>query len=268
MKTIKYFLLLMLITMAFVKGVPRWKTGVALYSFHHHAFKKSLDMAQRCGLTNVEGFSFQKLGEDFGDKTMGDLNATEVTLVKQMLAERNLNMSSLFVGKANGLNDWEKYFKLGQEFGVKYLVCEPLKKDWGIIDSLAGVYKTKIAIHEHKKPNLYWHPDSVLAAVKGHKNIGACADIGHWVRSGLDPVNCLKALSGHIIGIHLKDVDKSGKDVDPGKGEIDFARVVQELKRQKFTGYINVECEHNWEDNTTDVKNAIQYIQDTAKNEK
>jgi sugar phosphate isomerase/epimerase len=38
------------------------------------------------------------------------------------------------------------------------------------------------------------------------KRIGACCDTGHWVRSGLHPVECLKKLEGRILGFHLKDV--------------------------------------------------------------
>ena len=51
-------------------------------------------------------------------------------------------------------------------------------------------------------------PDSVLAAIKGHPNIGSCADVGHWSRNGLNPVECLKKLEGHVFGVHLKDIVK------------------------------------------------------------
>ncbi len=142
-----------------------------------------------------------------------------------------------------------------------------------MIDSLAGLYKMKIAIHEHAKGiSAYWHPDSVLAAIKGHANIGACADLGHWARSGLNPVECLKLLDGHIIGLHLKDVaemnNAKAQDVDPGTGVIDFTGVIKELKRQNFKGYIQVECEHNMENNLADVKDAIRYINELAIKEK
>ena len=77
-----------------------------------------------------------------------------------------------------------------------------------MVDSLAGVYGIKVAIHDHPKPNMYWSPDSVLAATQGHSNIGSCADIGHWARNGVDPVEALKKLEGHVIGAHLKDIVK------------------------------------------------------------
>lgn len=40
--------------------------------------------------------------------------------------------------------------------------------------------------------------------------MGVCADIGHWVRSGLNPVDCLRQLEGRVISLHIKDLNKFG----------------------------------------------------------
>jgi sugar phosphate isomerase/epimerase len=241
-----------------------FKMGVALYSFNHYSFKKSLDLADSCGVKYVEGFSFHKLGEGFGDITMDGLDKTNIALMKTMLLKKHLVMASMYAGGANSLAGWKKYFELARELHLQYLVCEPGRRQWNMIDSLAGVYHIKIAIHDHVRPSPYWHPDSVLAIAKGHPNIGACADIGHWANSGLDPVKCLKILDGHIISLHLKDVDQANNDVVPGKGIIDFAGIVKELKRQHFNGIIDVECEHNMDNNVQDVKAAVDYVNQVA----
>ena len=91
-----------------------------------------------------------------------------------------------------------------------------------------------------------------------------CGDLGHWARSGLDPVECLKQLEGHLISLHGKDLDESGnidaQDVKVGSGVIDYSAVMKELKRQNFTGPIFIECEHDWENNFDDVKYAVDYL--------
>ncbi|MGK6350152.1 sugar phosphate isomerase/epimerase family protein [Parapedobacter sp. DT-150] len=244
-----------------------WKTGVALYSFHQHPLEAALTMAQKSGVKYVEGFSFYKLGAAFDNKSLGELDTKDTERVKSMLKQKGLEMTSLYVADAYNEVEWKKYFDLGKQYGVKYLVCEPRKEQWDLIDRLAGLYNIKVAIHEHKKgSSYYWHPDSVLKAIKGHPNIGACADIGHWVRSGLDPVQCLKMLDGHVLGLHLKDVDKNGNDVDLGAGAVNFPELIKELKRQQFDGYVQVECEHNAENNLEDVKEAIQYFNIATKN--
>src|SRR6202790_4069424 len=93
---------------------------------------------------------------------------------------------------ASSVDEWKRYFELAKKFGLSYITAEPLKNQWNQVDSLAGIYNIKIAIHDHPKPNDYWSPDSVLAATVGHPNIGSCADVGHWSRNGLNPVDCLK----------------------------------------------------------------------------
>lgn len=251
---------------------PAWKKGVALFSFHRHPFETAIAMADTAGVRFVEGFSFYKLGTTFNDSTMGNPGQQALDLMQRSLKEKNISMTSMYVEGAENAEDWKRYFELGKTLGLEYIVCEPDKAHWDIIDSLAGIYGIKIAIHEHAKGiSAYWHPDSVIAAIKGHSNIGACADLGHWARSGLDVVECLRKLEGHIIGIHLKDISEAGnpnaKDVNPGTGVIDFPAVLAELKRQKFTGYIQVECEHNLDNNVADVKDALRYIDELAVKE-
>lgn len=251
---------------------PEWKTGIALFSFHRHPFTTALAMADSAGVKYVEGFSFYKLGAAFNDSTMGALGKDDQVRMKQMLDEKGIKMSSMYVEGAKNVDDWKKYFEMANEFGMQFLVCEPAKEHWDMIDSLAGLYKVKIAIHEHSKElSKYWHPDSVLAAIKGHANIGACADIGHWARSGLDPVKCLEKLEGHIYSLHLKDIDEmnnaNANDVNPGTGVIDFTALVKELKRQHFNGTIDIECEHNLDNNLPDVKEGLRYINEITTKE-
>lgn len=248
-------------------AIMPWKTGVALFSFHRHPFATALEMADSANVEYVEGFSFYKMGGGFGDQTMGALDQPGRNKLKDMLKEKDIAMSSMYVDGAKNAEDWKQFFELGRDLTLQYLVCEPPKEHWDLIDSLAGVYNIPIAIHEHARGiSAYWHPDSVLAAIQGRKHIGACADLGHWARSGLDPVACLRQLEGHILGVHLKDVDElnnvKAKDVNPGEGVIDFPAVVAELKRQGFSGVMHVECEHNLDHNLPEVQRALRYITD------
>lgn len=243
-----------------------WETGLALYSFHQHPFATALRMADSADLKNIEGFSFYKLGGEFGETTMGSLDDSQLQALKRELDSKNMSLTSMYVEGGKDAAGWSRYFEIVKALGGTYLVAEPLKSEWNVIDSLAGLYNMKIAIHQHAREiSAYWHPDSVLAAVEGRPNLGACADLGHWVRSGLDPVDCLKKLEGHIVGIHFKDVDADGNDVDPGKGLISFAAVADELDRQGYSGVLSIECEHNMENNLADVKFAADYINEMNK---
>jgi sugar phosphate isomerase/epimerase len=154
-------------------------------------------------------------------------------------------------------DEWKRHFSFAKDMGIQYLTVEPSKTLWDLVDSLAGATGIKAAIHDHPKPSAYWHPDSVLAAMKGHPNIYACADIGHWARSGLDINDCLKKLEGRIAGAHLKDVNKfdstKAEDVIPGTGVIKFPEVFAAFKGVGFTGMFSIERENNWDHNLPDV---------------
>ncbi len=243
-----------------------WKMGVALYSFNQFSFADAIDKADSADVNYVEGFSFHKLGKEFNDKSMSSMTKDDIRNMIQMLKNKNIEMQSMYVSGAKNEADWKYYFELAKEMKMQHLVCEPDKQSWDMLDSLAGLYKIKIAIHEHAKgKSIYWHPDSVLAAMKNHPNFGVCADLGHWERSGLNPAECLKKLEGNILGVHLKDIDQSdnpeANDVIIGKGVIKFPEVINELKRQRFKGVIHVECEHKMENNLAEVIEGKKYFE-------
>ncbi len=244
-----------------------WNMGVALYSFNRFSFADALDKADSAGVNYVEGFSFHNMGKEFNDKTMAAMTEEDIRKMKEMLSGKNLEMQSMYVSGAKNEVDWKYYFELAKEMNMQHLVCEPEKESWDMLDSLAGLYKIKIAIHEHAKgKSQYWHPDSVIAAMKDHPNFGVCADLGHWERSGLNPAESLKKLEGNILGVHLKDIHQSNNpdanDVIIGKGVINFPAIIDELKRQSFKGVIHVECEHKMENNLAEVIEGRKYFEE------
>jgi len=246
--------------------VSTWKIGVQLWTFHFVPFVQALDKADSAGVKYLEAFPGQKLGGDMKGNFGLDMTAEEKTKIKQLLQARGLSIVAMGVITPKSIDEWKKYFDLAKEFGLSYITSEPLKDQWSAIDSLAGAYGIKVAIHDHPKPNPYWHPDSVLAAIQGHPNIGACADVGHWSRNGLDPVECLKKLEGHVFGVHLKDIDSIGntkaKDLVVGTGKINFPAIFSELNRQKFSGMLSIEREDNWYNNVPDVVTTVKYFKE------
>lgn len=251
---------------AHVDNTGDWKIGVQLWTFRLFTQSEAIAKADSAGVRYIEAF----LGQPF-DKTSKDtfgirMSAPGRQKLKDLLKQHNIQIVAMGVTTPNGKDEWTKTFELAKEFGLSYITSEPIKTQWDMADSLAGVYGIKIAIHDHPKPNAYWHPDSVLAAVTGHKNIGSCADLGHWARNGLNLVDCLKKLEGHIYGVHLKDIKTFDKtdaaDTIVGKGVIDFAPVFAELNRQNFKGMFSIEHESNWEHNVPDVIETVKFYND------
>ena len=126
-----------------------------------------------------------------------------------------------------------------------------------------------VGFHDHPKraddPNYkMWDPNYILSVVKDRDaRIGSCADIGHWVRSGLKPIDCVKILKGRIVSSHMKDLHAplpSGHDVHWGEGVSGVKDCLDEFKAQGFEGPISVEYEYNWDNNAEDAKACIDFV--------
>ena len=227
-------------------AVSNWKFGIALWTFHPFNFPEALDKVDSAGLKYIEPNTFHNAGPEFKDSVIGQLSADGIAKLKSLIAKKGLKAESLYIVGDSTIASWKKQFDIAKEFGVKYVTTEPPLKMWDSIDSLAGAYNIKVAIHDHWKGfSHYWNPDTTLMALKGHPNFGVCADLGHWPKSGINPVDAVKKLSGHIFIVHLKDIAAYNNtklvDVPVGTGIVDFPAVFRELKKQNFNGYIYIE---------------------------
>jgi len=245
-----------------------WKFGIALWTFHTVDFSQSLDKVDSAGLKYIEPNTFVKVGGELKDSAIGQLSPAGIDKLKSMIAQKGLMCESLYIVGDSTIKSWTRQFDIAKQLGVKYVTTEPPLNMWDSIDSLAGAYGIKVAIHEHWRGfSHYWNPDTTLMALKGHSNFGVCADLGHWPKSGIDPLDAVKKLSGHIIGIHLKDIaaynDPKLVDVPVGTGVVKFPEIFAELKRQNFTGYIYIERDAtDPQGNLPSVKEEIKYYND------
>lgn len=245
-----------------------WKFGIALWTFHTVNFPESLDKVDSAGLSYIEPNTFHKAGPALKDTLVGQLSADGIDKLKALISKKGLKVESIYVNGDSTLQSWKKQFDIAKQLGVLFVTTEPPLNMWDSIDSLAGAYGIKVAIHEHwKGMSHYWNPDTVLLAIKNHPNFGACADLGHWPKSGINPVEGIKKLSGHIIAIHLKDIaafnDPTLKDVPVGTGVVDFPAIFAELKKQNFKGHIYIERDaEDLPSNLPSVIKTVKYYND------
>lgn len=235
-----------------------WKLGAQAYTFRLFSFAQALDKLDSCDLRYVEAFPGQTIGAGSTEKMGYELSTEGRTLVRRLLKEKGITLHAFGVVGAKDAEEWEKVFVFAKDMGIKVLNVEPSDAHLDIVSSLCDKYKIKAALHNHPDPSKYWKPEVVLDALKGRsKYMGAAADVGHWMRSGLDPIACLKQLEGHIFHLHFKDLNEFGNkkahDVHWGTGKLPLQGVIDELKRQKFKGMLSAEYEYNWENSKEDV---------------
>lgn len=242
-----------------------WTLSAQTYTFKEFSFAEALNKTVSCGLQSIEAYVGQEIGGGVSGKIHYAMDQELRKKVKQLLKEKNIRLTAMGVVSGTNEEEWYKIFEFAAAMKISTINTEPAKQFLPLIGKLASQYKIKVGIHNHPKPTRYWHPDSVLNAIALAKSpyVGACADIGHWVRSGLDPINCLKLYEGKLKSLHFKDLIPDGTkfhDVHWGTGLVNIPAVTEELKRQKFRGNISAEYEYNWKNNAPDVAESVQNL--------
>lgn len=246
-----------------------WELGSQAYTFNRFTFFEAIDKIKSCDLGYVEAFPGQTIGGGIKGKMDYHMPKEKRKKILKKLKEANVKMISFGVVNADAPEDWEQLFVFAKAMGLQNIVSEPAEEQIPMISDLCDKYQIDLAIHNHPEPSHYWNPDTLLSAIKGQSDrIGACADIGHYVRSGLDPLESVKKLKGHIKELHFKDLNKKSKDahdVHWGTGISNVRAIMQELKDQGFKGPIMAEYEYHWENNMPDVKVSVQNFREQVK---
>ncbi|MCC6356723.1 MAG: sugar phosphate isomerase/epimerase [Verrucomicrobiae bacterium] len=250
-----------------------WQFCVATYTFRAISLYEALDQIAGLGIRHIEPAFFLKLDASRPKLTTSESLAPELREeFKGRLAKAGVAMTNFYAKVEADPDANRAIFEYAKEMGVETLVAEPPTEALDGIEELCESYAINLAIHNHpndRPTSKYWNPESVLAAVKDRgPRIGACPDTGHWVRSGLDPVECLKKLEGRIINVHAKDVPEVGnpkcRDVPLGTGKARYDAVLRELHRQKFQGTMTLEYEHQSPQLLDDLKACIDFVEKTA----
>ena len=255
-----------------------WKLAIHSYTFKSFDIFQAIDKTAAMGVKNMSISGNVNLPVDGKPKPSPTINLSDkdVAAITAHMKEKGVDPVFVNMGVVKpGLDEAEsrKIFEGAKRLGISVLVAEPevhnkmeeLGPVMDMVEKLAKEYNIKVAIHNHPGPkNFYWNPDTILAAVKGRSPLlGACADVGHWVRSGLDPVASLKKLEGRVITLHFKDLNEkslTGHDVIWGSGISNVRGMLQELKRQHFKGAICVEYEYNWDNSAEEIGECATYF--------
>jgi sugar phosphate isomerase/epimerase len=244
-----------------------WQLTGQAWTFRELTVMETIDTLSSLGIRNIEFFPGQRLSKD---KPGGfDHNAAPEVIqeVKAKLqAARVRAIAYGVVGLGSDEAAARKVFEFAKTMGIRVLTTEPAEETLPVLDKLAQEYQIKIGIHNHPKPSHYWSPEVVLKGVAGTSaSIGVCADTGHWFRSDLNPVECLKQLKGRISSLHFKDLDKDKGDVPFGTGVGNAEAQLKELQAQGFGGPISIEYERtSGAELVQNVRTCVQWFREVA----
>jgi sugar phosphate isomerase/epimerase len=249
-----------------------WQLGMQAYSFNRFTFSEAVEKTKALGMGYIECYPGQTLSKEEPDvKTDHNMSSADRRTMKLMLQQAKVRLMNYgVVGLPNNETECRKVFDFAREMGIETIVSEPPEDAFDLIDRLCKEYKIGVALHNHPKPSYYWDPDTVLRLCEGRsKWIGACADTGHWTRSGVDPLKAIKKLGAadRIISLHFKDLNEFGvreaHDVPWGTGVSQAGAILAELDRQNFKGVFSIEYEHNWLNSMPEIKKCVGFFRKT-----
>ena len=217
--------------------------GLQIYSLRNYKVDEALQHTRDLGFTFVEFYpGMYPIASD----------AAAIDTMKKKLADLGLTIS------AHGVNRFtkdaaanRKMFEFAKAAGIKTFGADPDPDSFASLDELVKEFDVRIAIHNHGPTHRYNKAIDVLRAVEKYdERIGACADLGHYIRSGERPVEVIRLLKGRLSGVHLKDfaeMQNKTKGVILGRGHIDVPAVFETLVHVGFPadGALSVEYEEN-----------------------
>ncbi len=232
-------------------------------------FYRAIDQVASLGLHYIEGSARPALSKNSpGIHIDPSMSEEARKKLKLRLADARVKLASYYSTKLTG--DEEKCreeFALAKDMGIETLVGEPPLDSFDLIEELCEQYQINVAIHNHATPSRYWNPETVLKVCQGRsRRIGVCGDTGHWVRSGINPVDAIRKLGDRIISFHFKDMNAFGRldahDVPWGAGKGNVKGMMEEVHRQGIKPLFIIEYEHTA--TLADIVQCVAYFDKVA----
>jgi sugar phosphate isomerase/epimerase len=230
--------------------------GIQLYSLRGYPVDEALRHAREIGFRYVEFWP--------GIYPLSS-SSEQIAAMNKKLVDLGLTIS------AHGVNGFgadaaanRKVFEFAKAAGIRTLGADPAPEAFASLDELVKEFDIRIAIHNHGPKHRYNKVLDVLRAIEKHdERIGACADLGHFIRSGENPVEVIRLLKGRLYGIHLKDFQdqqENTKGVILGKGHLDVPAVFAALEQVNFPadGALSLEYEENPKDPLADIRECFE----------
>jgi len=211
----------------------------------------------------------KELGLGFIELYPGMFPVTEdqaaIDAMKRKVGDLGLTMTAYGISRfTSDADENRRLFAFAKAAGIPILGADPDPDSFASLDELVKEYDIRIAIHNHGPTHRYNKVLDVLRAIENHdERIGACADLGHFIRSGEKPTEAIRLLAGRLYGIHLKDfaeMQDQTKGVILGRGHIDVPAVFAALERARFPadGALSIEYEENPQDPIADLRECVE----------
>lgn len=233
------------------------KLGVASYSLRRFPFEKCLEMAKAL---DVKYLNFKDVHIPRTDPP----DAIRAARARVEAAGFTI-MGGGTISMKNDEAQVRKDFEYARLAGMPLIVAAPTIDSLDVVERMAKEFKIRVAIHNHGPEDKYFpSPYDAYKLIKGRdSHMGLCVDIGHTVRTGVDPTRAVLELRDRVYDLHLKDLrDLKDRDsqVIVGKGAMDFPALFRALIEINYTGHAGLEYEIDVDDPLPGMQQSFAYL--------
>ena len=249
-----------------------WRLGIEAYTFHKYTLFEAIDKTARLGLPYMGGLSFQKVSKEIPGNFDDKLTDDEMKQIRLKLDSAGICLLTYYFGRIPGdQTGCRKIFEFARKMGIETFISEPLPEALDTIEKFCDEYDINVAIHNHDRKGSpqYWNPEGVLRVCRGRsKRIGACGDMGYWMRSGIDPVKAVKTLKNRLLTIQMHDLNElsgEGHDVPWGAGVGRTRQFIDQIHRLSIRPTMfGLEYSYNFFESMPQIAKCIEFFNKTC----
>jgi len=245
-----------------------WRLGIEAYTFNKYTLFEAIERTARLGLPYMGGLSFQKVSREIDKNFDDNLTDDELKQIRLKLDSAGVRLLTYYIQQIPGEKaGCRKVFEFGRKIGIETFMSEPSPDALDTIEKFCDDYDINLAIHNHdqKASPQYWNPEGIMKVCRGRsKRIGACGDMGYWMRSGIDPIKALNTLKDRLITVQMHDLNElstKSHDVPWGTGAGKTKEFIEEIHRLGIRPTMfGLEYSYNWFESMPEIARCIDFF--------
>jgi hypothetical protein len=230
--------------------------GLASYTFRAFSLEITVAMTVRLGLEKI-------VLKDFHLPL--DSTPAEITSAASLVRACGLDLYGCGVVYMSKPAEVDRAFSYARAAGMRMIIASPDPVLLPLIEQKTRETDISLAIHNHGPGDRFYPtPAEAYERIRNlDRRLGLCLDIGHAVRSGIDPAEAARKFSDRLLDIHIKDVTASGQEgqtIEIGRGVIDIPSFLRTIIKLNYRGTLAFEFEKDEKDPLPGVAESVGFV--------
>jgi len=249
-----------------------WRLIIQPDTFCKPTLFETIDKTAQLGVPYLGSVCLQTVSTDIRKSLDSLLSDGELEQLRTRFDGAGVRMLTCdYGGVPQDAAGYRRVFESARSLGVENLVLRPRLEDFDLVERLCDEFEVNLAIpvQKNKVSERYARPDGFCRVCEGRsKRLGACVDLGFWLRSGIDPLPALRALQDRLILVNLHDADEKGersRDVPWGTGVGNVGECLREIHGLGIRPVtFGLRYEQGGADCTTEIAQCIEFFNQTC----